>query len=149
MSLRPCAVPALVPLLLAAACAAPAGTASAGDTSDSAAAADAVTDAGTVDSAAAPVDTGFPSSDVPSNPDACAGPGATGNDGGVGEYCTPKGGQCKDNSSALICTVDFTKTAPPFCTIYCETDADCGPQAVCQGEKEGTQKGCTPKCLIK
>ena len=47
---------------------------------------------------------------------ACAAPGAVGNEQGVGEYCTPGGGECDDNDGAGLCTVDYQSDAPPFCT---------------------------------
>src|SRR5690349_3733218 len=49
----------------------------------------------------------------------CAAPGAVGNAEGVGEYCTPGGGECDDNEDATYCTVDYEEGAPPFCTTPC------------------------------
>jgi hypothetical protein len=77
----------------------------------------------------------------------CAEPGAVGNAGGVGEYCTPGGGECDDNESATYCTVDFREDAPPFCTILCFSDGACGEDAVCASDGGSGPKGCAPTCL--
>lgn len=78
---------------------------------------------------------------------ACAAPGAVGNEQGVGEYCTPGGGECDDNDGAGICTVDFQSDAPPFCTEICFSDDDCGSDSVCT-DNGGGPKGCVPSCVV-
>ena len=84
---------------------------------------------------------------LPPDPNACAAPGAVGNALGVGEHCTRDGGQCGDNSKAVICTVDFRPLAPPFCTIFCRQDDECGADSVCTGDGTGGQAGCVPMCM--
>jgi hypothetical protein len=77
--------------------------------------------------------------------EACAAPGAVGNENGVGEYCTPGGGECGDNSVATLCTVDFERGVPPFCTNLCFGDT-CGTDASCTNDGGGPM-GCVPSCV--
>jgi hypothetical protein len=82
------------------------------------------------------------------DPNACAEPGALGNEFGVGEYCTRVGGECNDNEGALFCTADYGK-APTFCTKPCATAGQCGANAVCIGELDGGSMGCVPSCVLE
>jgi hypothetical protein len=72
---------------------------------------------------------------------------------GVGLPCTKGGDECAPfldgfGDKAWICTVDGEPTAEEFfCTMPCETDDFCGPNAVCTGDKRG--KGCTPSRCVK
>jgi len=62
---------------------------------------------------------------------ACIQPGEQGNANGVGEYCTPGGGQCQDNPLAPLCLADVGQDQW-FCTrIGCDEMTDCGPDAGC------------------
>lgn len=81
------------------------------------------------------------------DPNACASPGAVGNEMGVGEYCTEGNGECSDNTGAFFCTADVGET-PSFCTKPCSTTAQCGADATCRGEVDGGQMGCVPNCLM-
>src|SRR6266851_4534113 len=54
----------------------------------------------------------------------CGAPGDTGNNQGVGKYCTQGGGQCLGTSSP-ICSADI-QAGPGICSKSCNTDADCG-----------------------
>ncbi len=93
--------------------------------------------------------------DMPGAPDggtpaqACAAPGAVGNAGGVGEYCTEGGGECDDNDSATYCTVDYQSDAPPFCTMPCFSADACGENASCTDDGGGGLKGCVPSCVTE
>lgn len=70
---------------------------------------------------------------------ACAQPGATGNELGIGKECTKGGAQCPAGS---ICLADFVGGEfPNFCTTSCASDTDCGTGATCQGS---SQKVCIP-----
>lgn len=79
----------------------------------------------------------------------CAAPGAVGNAEGVGEYCTPGGGECDDNEGATYCTVDYEEGAPPFCTTPCFGDDDCGEGASCESQEGEPLDGCVPACVIE
>jgi hypothetical protein len=80
--------------------------------------------------------------------EACAAPGAVGNAGGVGEYCTKGGGECDDNDEATYCTVDYQDGAPPFCTMPCFSEGTCGEGAVCTSDGGGLS-GCAPDCVAE
>jgi hypothetical protein len=80
--------------------------------------------------------------------EACAAPGAIGNAGGVGEYCTAGGGECDDNDAATYCTVDYQDGAPPFCTMPCFGPDECGEDATC-ADDGGPLKGCAPTCVTE
>lgn len=92
--------------------------------------------------------------DSPGSPDggtteeACASPGAVGNAGGVGEYCTAGGGECDDNDEATYCTVDYQDGAPPFCTMPCFGADECGDEATC-ADDGGPLMGCAPLCVTE
>src|SRR5262245_8867789 len=61
----------------------------------------------------------------------CSQPGDHGNSHGVGEYCTPGGGQCAQFPQAGLCLADVGQDQW-FCTrISCKMDADCGENATC------------------
>ena len=101
-------------------------------------------------------DNGGDDGDAPGTPDgggtptqACAAPGAIGNAGGVGEYCTEGGGECDDNESATYCTVDYQSDAPPFCTMPCFSADACGEDASCTDDGGGGLKGCVPLCVTE
>ena len=81
--------------------------------------------------------------------EACAAPGAVGNAGGVGEYCTEGGGECDDNDSATYCTIDYRSDAPPFCTMPCFGGDECGEGASCTDDGGGGLKGCVPDCVTE
>ena len=80
----------------------------------------------------------------------CVPPCAEGNDRSVGEFCTPGGGECDDNSAlgaAIICSADFSATTHDwFCTKPCVQDSQCGTMGACRGNpgEDGGQKGCIP-----
>jgi hypothetical protein len=70
----------------------------------------------------------------------------TGNNNGVGAYCTPGGGQCSTHPLAGLCLADVGQDEW-FCTrIGCTKDSDCGDNATCVMQSGGS--GCVPnKCL--
>ncbi len=81
----------------------------------------------------------------PSDQDTCVRACDLGNDKGVGKYCSRGCRQCRDNTEALICTVDFGQPAPGFCTLECTGPSDttsCGPGAHCACNAMGC--GCLP-----
>jgi hypothetical protein len=72
-----------------------------------------------------------------------------GNSIGVGMPCSLGGGECNPNDSfvAKICTIDQQPDAElHMCTGLCVTDADCGEDAVCQGDPDDPAgpTGCVP-----
>lgn len=72
----------------------------------------------------------------------CAAAGDSGNDQGVGRYCTNQGHEC--TGGATICLADYTKgDFGDFCTKLCNADADCGAGATCGGSGSGP-KICVP-----
>lgn len=82
----------------------------------------------------------------------CAAQTDTGNELGVGRYCTAGGGECTSGDGAIgqttstgsgtFCLADFTSgDFGDFCSTTCTTDADCGTGAVCTGS---TRKVCFP-----
>jgi hypothetical protein len=76
--------------------------------------------------------------------DTCVRPCNTGNEYGVGRYCTPGGGECGRARSAPICSADFDPSRPAFgwCLRPCASDANCGAGAVCVGQPGSS--GCVP-----
>ncbi len=76
---------------------------------------------------------------------ACVQPGEPGNENGVGEYCTPGGGQCSDNPLAPLCLADVGEDQW-FCTrIGCNAMTNCGADAGCLVTPDGS--ACLPcKC---
>lgn len=65
---------------------------------------------------------------------ACVPAGATGNEIGVGKYCTQGGNECTGNGSATMCLADYVSgDFADFCFRLCSTDADCGSGATCTG----------------
>jgi hypothetical protein len=71
----------------------------------------------------------------------CGNPGDQGNEMGIGRYCTAGGGECQGTQSPY-CSVDVVQGVPAFCSKPCETDAECGTGATCQGT--GLERGCAP-----
>ncbi|MFO0558055.1 MAG: hypothetical protein U0269_08545 [Polyangiales bacterium] len=80
----------------------------------------------------------------PAPGDNCVRPCNTGNEYGVGRYCTPGGGQCGRAARAPICSADFDPSNPSWgwCLRPCSTDTDCGSGAACIGEPG--RAGCVP-----
>jgi hypothetical protein len=73
----------------------------------------------------------------------CKRPGDEGNDKGVGEYCTPGGGECSGFAEAGLCLADVGQDQW-FCTrIGCDETTDCGEGAGCHVE-EGAGSACVP-----
>jgi len=67
---------------------------------------------------------------------ACAAMGDTGNDVGVGKFCSKGGGQCTGNHDAALCLADYVQgNFGNFCTLQCQADVDCGASAVCNPSK--------------
>jgi hypothetical protein len=80
--------------------------------------------------------TGTPT--IPGPP--CAEPGATGNEKGVGKICSDGGGEC--GGGAPLCLADYADgDFANYCTLICQSDADCGSGAVCLGP---STKACVP-----
>ncbi len=77
-------------------------------------------------------------------PDAsCIQPGDHGNSKGVGEYCSPGGGQCSQFAEAGLCLADVGQDQW-FCTrIGCDETTDCGEGAGCHLEA-GAGSACVP-----
>src|SRR4051812_15436763 len=70
-------------------------------------------------------------------PNSCTKPGDKGNDIGVGEYCTPNGGECGKFPKAGLCLADVQQDQW-FCTkVGCKTDMDCGMAAHCHMDPAG------------
>ncbi len=85
--------------------------------------------------------------DLTTPAESCVQPGDLGNEKGVGLHCTPTGTECRETSNASLC---LAAIAPDnnqwFCTRLCREDADCGQDAVCDGDERG--KACIPaRCL--
>lgn len=75
--------------------------------------------------------------------EACVRSCNTGNETGVGRYCTRGGGQCARNGSAVLCTADFDASQMSgWCTKPCASDAPCGSGARCTGDSRG--RACVP-----
>jgi hypothetical protein len=108
--------------------------------------------AGTTDDSGA-ADQGAPDAYVVS-PNNCVQPGATGNEKGIGAYCTPgqgigdSGNECPSiDGGILVCSGSFgAPNNEVFCTTPCNTTQDCGSNAVCVANPLGT--GCAPiQCI--
>ncbi|MEI8259169.1 MAG: hypothetical protein WCJ30_26165, partial [Deltaproteobacteria bacterium] len=65
----------------------------------------------------------------------------TGNERGVGRYCTRGGNQCS-RLQAFVCTADVDPTSPGFCTKPCTDVTTCGSGSACTGDARGM--GCVP-----
>jgi hypothetical protein len=75
----------------------------------------------------------------------CAQPGDTGNENGVGRFCSPDGGEC--SGLAPMCLADVAPAEGQwFCTRLCTEDDQCGSDARCIGDERGS--ACVPEhCL--
>ena len=78
----------------------------------------------------------------PAAGDPCVRPCNTGNEQGVGEYCTAGGNECARNRGAFVCTADVDDSGLGFCTKPCTSDESCGSGSVCTGDDRGM--GCVP-----
>jgi hypothetical protein len=108
--------------------------------------------------APASTDAGVPSTDgnvgcstPPAPADPCVRACHTGNEVGVGRYCTRGGDECAINQRnrlpAFLCTADFDSTLRTgWCTRPCTTDSSCGSGARCVGDARGS--GCIPVACI-
>ncbi len=72
-----------------------------------------------------------------------------GNELQVGQPCTEGGGECYTGvfeDIAWLCTVDAYETDLWFCTMPCQTDEDCGSDAICTGDPDNdtSGRGCFP-----
>jgi hypothetical protein len=74
--------------------------------------------------------------------DSCVQPGDMGNEIGVGEYCTPLGGQCADNSVAQFCLADVGQDQWMCTRIGCDENTDCGANTGCLITDDGS--ACVP-----
>ena len=73
----------------------------------------------------------------------CGQPGDTGNENGVGAFCTPGGNECRPHPLASLCIVDLDPVDEQwYCTRLCAHDSDCGSGAVCGGDSRGS--ACIP-----
>jgi hypothetical protein len=92
--------------------------------------------------------TGDVASDSPLSTSSCVQPGDHGNELGIGEYCTPGGGECRGFALAPLC---LAEAAPDddqwFCTrILCTTDDQCGSDTFCLVTDRGS--ACVPlRCV--
>jgi hypothetical protein len=75
----------------------------------------------------------------------CVQPGDEGNENGVGDFCTPGGGEC--GGLAPLCLADAAPGEEQwFCTRLCSEDEQCGTEARCIGDDRG--RACVPeRCL--
>ncbi len=86
------------------------------------------------------VDTGVPAS-------SCVRPGASGNEKGVGRFCTPGGSECAGPETLLCIATVEPDQGQWFCTLpLCRTTAECGTGAVCVRETRGS--ACVPTQCI-
>jgi hypothetical protein len=75
---------------------------------------------------------------------ACAKEGDTGNDKGVGQFCTKGGNECAQDSFASFCLADVASGEfANFCTSTCADTSECGEGASCLGGSSG-QRACIP-----
>ena len=67
----------------------------------------------------------------------CAAAGDSGNEVGVGKFCSAGGNQCVGNGDASLCLADFVQNNDfaNFCTLQCQADAECGAAAICNSSK--------------
>ncbi|MBL8679746.1 MAG: hypothetical protein JNK05_11300 [Myxococcales bacterium] len=103
-------------------------------------------------------DAGIPSTDgnvgcstPPAPGDPCVRPCNTGNELGVGRYCTRGGDQCLINQRnrlpAFLCSADFDSTQTTgWCIRPCSDDSACGSGARCVGDARG--RGCVPIACV-
>lgn len=103
-------------------------------------------------------DAGIPSTDgnagcssPPAPGDPCVRPCNTGNELGVGRYCTRGGNECLINQRnrlpAFLCSADFDSTQTTgWCIRPCSDDATCGSGARCVGDARG--RGCVPIACV-
>jgi hypothetical protein len=78
----------------------------------------------------------------------CVQPGDHGNELGIGEYCTPGGGECRAFAQAPLCLADAAPDDDQwFCTrIFCTTDDQCGSETFCLSTDRGS--ACVPlRCV--
>ena len=74
--------------------------------------------------------------------ESCVQPGDHGNNLGVGEYCTPTGGECEGFDEAGLCLASVGQDQW-FCTqIGCDETTDCGEDAGCLITGDGS--ACVP-----
>lgn len=74
--------------------------------------------------------------------ESCIQPGELGNEIGVGEYCTPLGGECADNTDAQLCLADVGQDQWMCSRIGCTETTDCGEGAGCLITSDGS--ACVP-----
>lgn len=78
----------------------------------------------------------------PTPAESCVRPGDVGNNVGVGQYCTPEGGECAPYDLAPLCLATVGQ-AQWFCTrIGCDATTNCGEGAGCLIESQGS--ACVP-----
>lgn len=79
-------------------------------------------------------------------PDSCIQPGDTGNELGIGTYCSPDGQECLAFNPPLTCLADLGQDEW-FCTrIFCKTTDECGSEVTCLMQDLGS--ACVPdRCL--
>lgn len=78
----------------------------------------------------------------PTPPDSCVRPGDKGNDKGVGEYCTPAGGECAGFPEAPLCLASVGQEQWMCTRIGCDSTTDCGEGAGCLITGQGS--ACVP-----
>jgi len=74
--------------------------------------------------------------------ESCIQPGDLGNQLGVGEYCSPLGGECTDNTDAQLCLADVGQDQWMCSRIGCTEETDCGEGAGCLITSDGS--ACVP-----
>ncbi len=78
----------------------------------------------------------------PTPAESCVRPGDVGNNNGVGQYCTPEGGECAPFDLAPLCLATVGQQQW-FCTrIGCDANTNCGEGAGCLLETDGS--ACVP-----
>jgi hypothetical protein len=61
----------------------------------------------------------------------CVRPGDKGNDKGVGEYCTPAGGECNGFPESGLCLASVGQDQWMCTRVGCDSNTDCGQGAGC------------------
>jgi len=69
------------------------------------------------------------------------------NSHGVGKACK-KHVECKENTIAKSCAYAFNKANPPWCSLLCSHDKDCGPDAFCWERPANSGPGLVRSCAL-
>ncbi len=78
-------------------------------------------------------------------------PGATGNELGVGSYCSIGGGECSANGprGATACAAELDPEGTNFCILlFCKSNEACGADACCTGRDVNGPHACVPRACV-